>query len=82
MNDSGRGESLREGMRLTILGPPNAGKSHLFNALAGEGLALVSPIAGTTRDYLSAPAACDGLTVDLVDTAGVEVAQPDDSLSP
>lgn len=60
--------------RVVLVGPPNAGKSRLFNALLGQARALVSPRAGTTRDYLSAPCDCDGLTVELVDTAGVEPA--------
>jgi len=57
---------------VVLAGPPNAGKSRLFNALLGQAQAIVSPIAGTTRDYLSAPCVCDGLTVELVDTAGFE----------
>lgn len=61
--------------RVVLAGPPNAGKSRLFNALLGAECALVSPRAGTTRDYLSALADCDGLTVELIDTAGVEPAR-------
>lgn len=57
---------------VVLAGPPNAGKSRLFNALLGREHALVSPVAGTTRDYLSALIDCDGLTVELVDTAGEE----------
>jgi tRNA modification GTPase len=60
--------------RVVLVGPPNAGKSRLFNALVGESRALVSPAAGTTRDYLSALCTCDGLTVELIDTAGIEPA--------
>ncbi len=61
--------------RVVLVGPPNAGKSRLFNALLGLPVALVSPQAGTTRDYLCAPLDLgDGLTVDLVDTAGAEPA--------
>lgn len=58
--------------RVVLLGSPNAGKSQLFNALVGEAAAIVSPIAGTTRDYLRGPCDCDGLTVELIDTAGIE----------
>jgi tRNA modification GTPase len=58
--------------RVVLNGPPNAGKSRLFNALLGLDRAIVSPVAGTTRDYLEAPCDCDGLLVDLVDTAGLE----------
>jgi tRNA modification GTPase len=61
--------------RVVLVGPPNAGKSRLFNALLGLDRAIVSPVAGTTRDYLEAPCDCDGLAIDLVDTAGIEEAQ-------
>lgn len=57
---------------VVLTGPPNVGKSRLFNALLGRDRAIVSPQAGTTRDYLSALCDCDGLTVELVDTAGTE----------
>jgi tRNA modification GTPase len=60
--------------RVVLLGPPNVGKSCLFNALLGHDRALVSPQAGTTRDYLSAACACDGLEIELVDTAGIDAA--------
>ena len=56
--------------RVVLAGPPNAGKSTLFNVLAGARAALVSETAGTTRDYLAAEATLDGLLVKLVDTAG------------
>ncbi|MDX1966863.1 MAG: GTPase [Planctomycetaceae bacterium] len=58
--------------KVLLAGLPNAGKSTLFNWLVGADRALVSPIGGTTRDYLSAPWNCAGLSVDLVDTAGWE----------
>jgi tRNA modification GTPase len=61
--------------RVVIVGPPNAGKSCLYNALLGAERALVSPQAGTTRDYLSAACDCDGLRIELVDTAGIETAR-------
>lgn len=60
--------------RVTLAGLPNAGKSTLFNALAGESKAIVSDIAGTTRDYLLATIDIGNLEVDLVDTAGWESA--------
>ena len=60
--------------RVVLVGPPNVGKSCLFNALLGRDQAIVSPQAGTTRDYLAALTDCDRLTVELVDTAGREVA--------
>lgn len=60
--------------RVVLAGAPNAGKSRLFNALLDDDHAIVSPHAGTTRDYLTALCDCDGLTVELVDTAGAEAA--------
>jgi len=58
--------------RVVLVGPPNAGKSTLFNALANRDLALVSPERGTTRDYLAAEVTWQGCTFTLVDTAGSE----------
>ncbi len=60
--------------RAVLAGPPNAGKSSLFNALIGKDAALVSSEPGTTRDYLEAVLDVDGATIALVDTAGVGVA--------
>ncbi len=60
--------------KVVLAGPPNAGKSRLFNALLGDDRALVADAAGTTRDDISAPCDCDGLPVDLIDTAGEEAA--------
>ncbi len=58
-------------VRVALVGEPNAGKSSLFNALVGPGgIALVSPTAGTTRDYLTARIDLDGVLVELIDTAG------------
>jgi tRNA modification GTPase len=59
-------------VRVVLLGRPNAGKSSLFNALVGAEQAIVSPTVGTTRDYLSARVAFDGVPCELIDTAGVE----------
>ena len=74
--DQLRGRARPEGRpRVVLVGPPNAGKSRLFNALLKSHRAIVSPVAGTTRDYLEAPCECDGLVVDLVDTAGFEDAE-------
>lgn len=64
-------ERLRDGIRVVIAGPPNAGKSTLFNALAGRRAAITSAIAGTTRDVIEAPTAIDGTPFLLVDTAGL-----------
>ena len=61
----------REGLRVALVGPPNAGKSSLLNALLGKDRAIVSPIAGTTRDYLEESCLLRGRRLLLVDTAGV-----------
>jgi tRNA modification GTPase len=65
------GRIFREGLKIVIAGPPNAGKSSLFNALLGLDRALVSPRPGTTRDYLEAAVSWAGLRVELIDTAGL-----------
>jgi tRNA modification GTPase len=64
-------ERLREGVRVVIAGPPNAGKSTLLNALAGREAAITSDIPGTTRDLVEAPTAIDGAPFLLIDTAGL-----------
>ena len=64
-------ERLRDGVRVVIAGPPNAGKSTLLNALVGREAAIVSPIAGTTRDRIEAPVAIGGVPFVLTDTAGL-----------
>ncbi len=69
-----RGESAARA-RVALVGPPNAGKSSLFNALTGR-QAIVSDVPGTTRDYLIAELDLDGVKCELVDTAGIEVAGP------
>jgi tRNA modification GTPase len=63
---------LGEYFRVVLTGRPNAGKSSLFNALIGKSAALVSPVPGTTRDYLTARLYLDDVVVELVDTAGIE----------
>ena len=65
------GERLREGALLVIAGPPNAGKSSLFNALLGNERAIVTEIPGTTRDAIEAHAVVEGFPFRLVDTAGL-----------
>ncbi len=64
-----RAESIS---RVVLVGPPNAGKSRLFNALLGKEQAIVAPIAGTTRDDLNALCNCKGIPIELIDTAGIE----------
>ena len=63
--------ALRAGLRVAVVGAPNAGKSSLLNALTGAERAIVSPEAGTTRDYLEAPVAGLALAVTAIDTAGL-----------
>ena len=69
--DAPRAERLRDGIRVVFAGPPNAGKSSLFNALLDEGAAIVSEEAGTTRDVIERPVAFGGVPFILVDTAGL-----------
>lgn len=71
VSDWERGRFVREGVALAIVGPPNAGKSSLLNALVGEERAIVSPIAGTTRDTIEETFAIDGVRVRAIDTAGL-----------
>ena len=66
-----QGALLREGMTVVIAGAPNAGKSSLLNALAGRDTAIVTPIAGTTRDVLREHIQIDGLPLHIIDTAGL-----------
>lgn len=69
--DAERGRKLRDGVHAVIVGPPNAGKSSLLNALAGSDRAIVTDVAGTTRDTLRETVRLDGLELHLVDTAGL-----------
>lgn len=64
-------ERLRDGVRVVLAGPTNAGKSSLFNALLEESVAIVTPMAGTTRDAIERPVAIEGIPIVLVDTAGL-----------
>ena len=66
-----RGRKLRDGLHAVIVGPPNAGKSSLLNALAGSDRAIVTDVPGTTRDVLRESMRLDGLELTLVDTAGL-----------
>ncbi|MEN9762356.1 MAG: hypothetical protein RI906_2182 [Pseudomonadota bacterium] len=66
-----RGALLREGITVVLLGEPNVGKSSLLNALAGAELAIVTPIAGTTRDRIRQTIQIDGVALTLIDTAGL-----------
>jgi len=69
------GRLVREGLGVAIVGPPNAGKSSLLNALLGADRALVSDVAGTTRDTIEETIAIDGVLVRLTDTAGLRLTE-------
>ncbi|MFI5447785.1 tRNA uridine-5-carboxymethylaminomethyl(34) synthesis GTPase MnmE [Polaromonas sp. UC242_47] len=77
MQRAQQGAILREGIKVVIAGQPNAGKSSLLNALAGAELAIVTPVAGTTRDKVTQLIQIDGVPLHVVDTAGLR-----DSLLP
>ena len=79
LNDNRRGERLRDGISIAIIGAPNAGKSSLVNALVQRDIAIVSEIAGTTRDVIEAHLDIGGYAVILSDTAGLRPDQIDDS---
>lgn len=65
------GATIREGFEVAIVGPPNAGKSTLMNLLAAKRVSIVSDLAGTTRDLVSAPLNIGGYQVRVTDTAGI-----------
>ncbi len=71
LGDGGRGERLREGVHVAIIGPPNAGKSSLFNLLARRDAVIVSDMAGTTRDVVEIRMDLEGYPVVMADTAGL-----------
>lgn len=73
--DRPRAEPLRDGVRVVISGPPNAGKSSLLNVLVGFDRAIVTDTPGTTRDHIEVPMALAGIPVRLTDTAGLRESQ-------
>jgi len=66
-----QGAVLRQGLNVVLAGSPNVGKSSLLNALAGEEVAIVTPVAGTTRDRIVQPVAVHGIVLNIIDTAGL-----------
>lgn len=74
---SGRARTIREGVSIAVIGPPNAGKSSLVNALAGSDVAIVSDRPGTTRDILETRLDLDGIVTTIADTAGLRGATED-----
>lgn len=74
-----RAETLREGFRVALAGPPNSGKSSLFNCLLQDDAAITAPVAGTTRDVLTRPVSIEGMPFLFIDTAGLR-SQTEDAI--
>jgi tRNA modification GTPase len=70
-----RAEPLKDGVRVVVAGPPNAGKSSLINAIAGQERAIVTDVPGTTRDHIEVPLALGGVPILLTDTAGLRATE-------
>jgi tRNA modification GTPase len=75
LEEARQGAVLREGLTVVLVGRPNVGKSSLLNRLAGEDVAIVTPVPGTTRDYVRATISLQGVPIHLIDTAGLREAR-------
>ena len=71
LNESENGKLLKEGIKTSIIGKPNVGKSSLLNRLLNEDKAIVTDIEGTTRDIVEGSIVLDGIVLNMIDTAGI-----------